>query len=247
MNTAMSNHQTNAATGTLTKTITSNQIGESPMKRLITLAAVLLLASTAAFAQFETDHFKCYLPTSTSPIPTVQLKDQFAANGAKVKTIWRLCNPTKKDHNGVITPITNPDTHLAIHRAGPQPPLLGYGRRLSLIGTYVSHSYRIGRILWHLMVDLAYRRHLVPKSNRHVLMCPPDQPHPSQGKAGASAHLVCVSRFPQFARSGTCGRNWSLLCGGSGRVANALLQKILPSPARSRRNLEILRLPAPSN
>ena len=123
MNTTMSNHRIDAATGTLTKTITSSQKGESSMKRLITLAAVVLLASTAAFAQFETDHFKCYLPTATSPIPTqpVQLKDQFAANGAKVKTIWRFCNPTKKDHNGEITPITNPDAHLAIHRAGPQP------------------------------------------------------------------------------------------------------------------------------
>ena len=92
------------------------------MKSLLTLA-VLLIATTAAFAQFETDHFKCYLPTSTSPLPpqAVQLQDQFATNGAKVKTIWRFCNPTKKDHNGVITPIINPDAHLAIHLAGSQP------------------------------------------------------------------------------------------------------------------------------
>jgi len=65
------------------------------MKSLVTLSAVLLLASTAAFAQFQTDHFKCYLPTATSLIPpqAVQLQDQFGPSQAKVGTIWRFCNP----------------------------------------------------------------------------------------------------------------------------------------------------------
>jgi len=124
MNTGMSNHRAHAGHGTAAKTITSNhKKGASPMKSLVTLSAVLLLASTAAFAQFQTDHFKCYLPTATSLIPpqAVQLQDQFGPSQAKVGTIWRFCNPTLKDHNGVITPITNPDAHLAIHKAAGQP------------------------------------------------------------------------------------------------------------------------------
>lgn len=93
------------------------------MKRLLTLAAVLLFISTAALAQFETDHFKCYLPTATTALPVqpVTLFDQFAASPARVGSIWRFCNPTVKQHNDVITPITNPDAHLAIHKAPGQP------------------------------------------------------------------------------------------------------------------------------
>ena len=123
MNTGMSNHRVKTAIGASTKTITSNQKGASPMKSLLTLTAVLLFASSAAFAQFETDHFKCYLPTATSVIPLqpVLLQDQFGTATAKVGTIWRFCNPTVKNHNGVITPITNPDAHLAIHKAAGQP------------------------------------------------------------------------------------------------------------------------------
>ena len=95
------------------------------MKRLLTLAVVLIALGTGAFAQFETDHFKCYLPIATSLLPKqpVQLQDQFMVNPAKVGSIWRFCNPTVKDHNGVITPITNPDAHLAIHKA-PQQPII---------------------------------------------------------------------------------------------------------------------------
>lgn len=93
------------------------------MKNLLTIAAVLVVLSSAAFAQYETDHFKCYLPTATTALPAqpVVLIDQFGTSTAKVGTIWRFCNPTFKNHNGVITPIINPDAHLAIHKAGGQP------------------------------------------------------------------------------------------------------------------------------
>ena len=93
------------------------------ISKAVLLAAVLALINSAAFAQFQTDHFKCYLPIATTAIPAqvVQLQDQFTANTAKVKTIWRFCNPTVKQHNDVITPIMNADAHLALHRAGPQP------------------------------------------------------------------------------------------------------------------------------
>ncbi|MBI3477982.1 MAG: hypothetical protein HY010_19790 [Acidobacteria bacterium] len=93
------------------------------MKNLLTLIAVLVVLSSAAFAQYETDHFKCYLPTATSAIPVqpVVLVDQFGTSAAKVGNIWRFCNPTVKDHNGIITPITNPDAHLALHKAAGQP------------------------------------------------------------------------------------------------------------------------------
>lgn len=96
------------------------------MKKLLVLAASLTLASVAAFAQdlaFQTDHFKCYFPAQvTDVLPTpIFLQDQFSANPATVGKIYRLCNPTKKAHAGVITPIQFPDDHLVIQTAGPQP------------------------------------------------------------------------------------------------------------------------------
>jgi len=118
MTTTTDFHRANAA-NSLATPITSNHKGASFMKTLFTIAAVLVLFSSAAFAQFETDHFKCYLPLATSALPAqnVILIDEFGTATGKVKDIWRFCNPTLKEHNGVITPITNPDAHLAIHKA----------------------------------------------------------------------------------------------------------------------------------
>lgn len=95
------------------------------MKSVSVLAGVLALTSSAVFAQapFQTDHFKCYFPGFADPIPTasIVLQDQFGANPATVGRIFRLCNPAKKLHNGVVTPIINPDDHLTLIQTGPQP------------------------------------------------------------------------------------------------------------------------------
>ena len=95
------------------------------MKNVSVLAAALALVSSTAFAQapFQIDHFKCYFPAFEDQIPQAQvlLQDQFGTNQANVGRIFRLCNPAKKLHNNVVTPIMNPDDHLALHQTGPQP------------------------------------------------------------------------------------------------------------------------------
>ena len=95
------------------------------MKTVSVLVGVLAIASTSAFGQapFLTDHFKCYVPTAVDPKPPapVLLLDQFGTSNTVVQNVVRLCNPAKKRHNGVITPIMNPDDHLTIFRTGPQP------------------------------------------------------------------------------------------------------------------------------
>ena len=116
MTTSITRHRASAEHHALAESITINHKSAMQLGTLFAIAAALLLCSASAFAQYETDHFKCYLPLATSPIPTqpVQLVDQFGASQAKIGSIWRFCNPTEKDRNGVITPITNPDAHLAL-------------------------------------------------------------------------------------------------------------------------------------
>ncbi len=95
------------------------------MRTIIALAGAFVCANFSAVAQqptFKIDHFKCYFPeqaTQVQPSP-VQLLDQFGPSNTAVGKIYRLCNPTKKVHNGVVTPINHPDDHLTLHVTGPQ-------------------------------------------------------------------------------------------------------------------------------
>jgi hypothetical protein len=118
-------NRANAAFSSLAKFITPTCKATSTAMRMFLLAAAVVFVSSSAFAQaqFQTDHFKCYMPDAATPITTatVNLVDQFGAQpNVKVKNIFRFCNPTVKNHGGVITPIMNPDAHLTLHRAGPQ-------------------------------------------------------------------------------------------------------------------------------
>lgn len=95
------------------------------MKTIFAFAGIFSIASFASLAQqpFQIDHFKCYFPLEAGTVQpvTVLLKDQFGSNPATVGKIFRFCNPAKKFHNGVITPIMNPDDHMTLHQTGPQP------------------------------------------------------------------------------------------------------------------------------
>jgi hypothetical protein len=96
------------------------------MKAILAAAAVLACTCSTASAQinpFNTDHFKCYLPANADqvqPAP-VQLLDQFGPSAAVVGNIFRFCNPTRKLHEGAVTPIQAPDDHLTLHQISPQP------------------------------------------------------------------------------------------------------------------------------
>ena len=96
------------------------------MKHGMTLAGALLLSISALHAQqltFEVDHFKCYLPATAEKVPPapVQLLDQFGPSATVIGNIFRFCNPARKLHNGVWTPIQNPDDHLTLHKTSPEP------------------------------------------------------------------------------------------------------------------------------
>jgi hypothetical protein len=96
------------------------------MKAHLVTAALLAVSTPGAFAQvFDIDHFKCYLPTTVTPLPsaTVQLQDQFGTSTAVITNPYRLCNPTRKTHNGQVTAIRWPDDHLTLHQTAPQPAI----------------------------------------------------------------------------------------------------------------------------
>ena len=73
----------------------------------------------------ELDHFKCYSTLGKRFInETVDLEDQFGSD-QDVQVLYRtdFCNPVEKTHNGSVTPIKNPDAHLAKYLIkAPQAP-----------------------------------------------------------------------------------------------------------------------------
>jgi hypothetical protein len=96
------------------------------MKKIFAAAGLLVLVNAAAYAQaqpFRVDHFKCYFPSEASldPASPIQLLDQFGPANTYTFGLFRLCNPTRKFHDGKVTPIQNPDDHLALKPTGPQP------------------------------------------------------------------------------------------------------------------------------
>ena len=70
------------------------------------------------------DHFKAYMTNGPVNGDTVLLQDQFDT-GPVPKTVgqpFRFANPVQKTHNNVVTPITNPDTHLEMYILLPPEP-----------------------------------------------------------------------------------------------------------------------------
>ncbi len=64
------------------------------------------------------DHFTCYwIAEEASPMQhgVVGLKDQFVDIEAELGWPLYFCNPVEKVHEGVVTPILNPDHHLTIY------------------------------------------------------------------------------------------------------------------------------------
>ena len=54
---------------------------------------------------------------------TVTLTTQFGTEVVEIGPPQWLCNPTKKIHNGVLTPITNPTDHLVCYEIHPSQPI----------------------------------------------------------------------------------------------------------------------------
>ena len=74
------------------------------------------------------DHFMCYWVGQDMVLPewpgVVYLEDQFCSVEAEVGTPWGFFNPVEKWHDGVPTPISNPDYHMLAYdisyQEGPQ-------------------------------------------------------------------------------------------------------------------------------
>jgi hypothetical protein len=63
------------------------------------------------------DHFKAYVTTGQPLNEPVLLRDQFNQTPAPATVLdpVRFANPVQKTHNNVVTPITNPDSHLKLY------------------------------------------------------------------------------------------------------------------------------------
>ena len=92
---------------------------------LAALAAWFLVGGSEAQAAFNIDHFKCYDVQNAQPhTDFVTLTDQFGTTQNNLNGPARkFCNPVEKTHNMVVTPITNPDSHLMFYPIiGPAEP-----------------------------------------------------------------------------------------------------------------------------
>jgi len=65
-----------------------------------------------------------YIITEAVPLQAhVYLEDQFCIEGAVGATVdwpWWFCNPVEKWHEGVVTPILDPDHHLTVYGIHPE-------------------------------------------------------------------------------------------------------------------------------
>lgn len=68
----------------------------------------------------DTDHFKCYFVQGQPVNVPVGLADQFQQTQTVVLQPFGLCNPTRKNHNGVWTEILHKDAHLVCYFVQPK-------------------------------------------------------------------------------------------------------------------------------
>jgi hypothetical protein len=62
------------------------------------------------------DHFNCYWTDEEMYVGQhVQLEDQFGTFQATVQESWYFCTPVEKEHDGVVTPISDADHHFTFY------------------------------------------------------------------------------------------------------------------------------------
>jgi hypothetical protein len=101
-----------------------NQFGEQ--KLLVGPATMLAVPTFKMLAGHEApvglDHFKCYKAQGDRVDQSVVLKDQFQGAQVRVGAPVLFCNPTLKIHDGKLTNIEHPESHLACYRTEPSTP-----------------------------------------------------------------------------------------------------------------------------
>jgi hypothetical protein len=85
---------------------------------LFALVTVLSPLGSAAIAQapLPPQHYKCWMIKSKFEKVTVELKDQFGLSDSTLVKRELLCNPVEKIHNGVASPIADPDLHYVCYK-----------------------------------------------------------------------------------------------------------------------------------
>jgi hypothetical protein len=131
----------------------------------------LLRAQQAAAADNNgvLDHFRCYRTSSGQPSSpaVVTLRDQFAKHeNVQIFPSFAFCNPALKIHNGVITPIRNPNDHLTLHPAAnivPPPPQVIVSNQFGL------QTLNVSGLLTFLFVPTQKLPHPSPRGLDHFL------------------------------------------------------------------------------
>ena len=98
-----------------------NQFGE---RQIITRDASVLAVPTQKAPHGPPQglsHFSCYAAEGQLLDVPVGLEDQFFASKHRVGRPVLFCNPVQKWHEGVFTPIANPNDHLTCYRMTPEP------------------------------------------------------------------------------------------------------------------------------
>jgi len=125
------------------------------------------------------DHFKCYWAEDVAAIPieeVVYLEDQFGAVNATVAWAGSFCNPVEKLHDGVLTPISNPDHHLTLYT-------IDYEEEPQMWQVEVDNQFGIQQLnvtgpYW-LAVPTQKEGHEPPEGLDHFLLYGVIQPSPS--------------------------------------------------------------------
>jgi len=116
-----------------------NQFGDQP---LVTQDAKILAVPTQKDPHGppkDINHFSCYVVSNGTPVNApVSLRDQFFTSNHKAARPYLFCNPVKKTHNGMISPITNPDDHLTCYTMNRVP----YARDVSLHNQFGDFTLR---------------------------------------------------------------------------------------------------------
>ncbi len=98
-----------------------NQFGE---QQLITHDARILAVPTQKAPHgpaIGLSHFNCYAAEGPLVSKPVALQDQFFASNHTMGRPVLFCNPVRKWHSGVVTPIANPNDHLTCYSMSRVP------------------------------------------------------------------------------------------------------------------------------
>jgi hypothetical protein len=123
---------------------------------------------SAAFRPLPLNHFYCYRIATSLPVSeTVKTQDQFDPRFRKTRvgSPTHLCNPVRKIHNNVTSPILYPNDHLVFYNIGAhkEPAAL----KVRVNNQFGRQELEVYRPPEGLMVPTRKAPHDVPKDTDH--------------------------------------------------------------------------------